>query len=119
MIDEKDLSHEKRWFYETLPKTVLVRLKKNNVHAEYVRDRKKALKKTIEYIPRDATIGFGDSVTLHQIGLFSHLEGEPDRVLFNSFAIEFISNCRTQSLSGESVLYSFGEFNTKHNTNIS
>ncbi|MFC1952364.1 lactate utilization protein, partial [Chloroflexota bacterium] len=60
-------------------------LKKNNIDAEYASDREEALAKVKKAIPKDATIGIGDSITLHQIGFFSWLEKESNRVLFDAF----------------------------------
>lgn len=84
-IDEANLFQEQSWFYETLCKKVIDSLKRNNIDAEYAPDRGEALAKLKKAIPDDATIGIGDSVTLHQIGLFSWLKKELNRVVFNPF----------------------------------
>ncbi len=84
-VDEINLSQEQSWFYETLCKKVIGSLKKNNFDAEYASNRDEALAKIKKTIPEGATIGIGDSITLHQIGLFSWLEKEANRVFFNPF----------------------------------
>lgn len=81
-LDERDLSQEEAWFHETLCKRVIESLKRKNIAAEYASNRKEALAKVKEAIPKEATIGIGDSITLHQIGLFSWLKREPGRAVF-------------------------------------
>jgi hypothetical protein len=49
-------------------------LAKNNIPALYVENRYKALDEVISMIPEGSTVGFGDSVTLKQIGLVDALE---------------------------------------------
>lgn len=82
---EGDLSLETNDRYESLAHKVINSLAKNNIEAEYVTDCSQALTKVIEAIPQNATIGIGDSVTLHQIGLFTWLEKERRKV-FDPFA---------------------------------
>ncbi len=50
------------------------RLGKNNIPAFSVKDKKEALPKILSMIPEGSTVGFGDSVTLRQIGLVDALE---------------------------------------------
>lgn len=50
------------------------RLKGNNISAFYVRDRNTALEQVLAMIPEGAVVGFGDSLTLRQIGLVDALE---------------------------------------------
>lgn len=90
---EGDLSLETNDRYESLARKVINSLARNNIEAEYVTDCSQALAKVIEAIPQNATIGIGDSVTLHQIGLFNWLEKERRKV-FDPFA---------RSASGERV----------------
>lgn len=85
-LNETDLSQEQKWLRETLCKKAVQGLEKNNMYAEYLPNREEALARVKELIPQSATIGIGDSVTLHEIGLFAWLESEPDRVVFNPFA---------------------------------
>ena len=58
-------------------------LKKNRFEAEYVADRKAAFTKIVEKIPSGATIGCGDSVTLHQIGFFEWLREQKHHEVFH------------------------------------
>ncbi|UCE17912.1 MAG: lactate utilization protein [Gemmatimonadota bacterium] len=49
-------------------------LNQNNISALYVENGKQALKKVLSMIPEGSIVGFGDSVTLRQIGLVDALE---------------------------------------------
>ncbi|KPJ60578.1 MAG: hypothetical protein AMJ46_06190 [Latescibacteria bacterium DG_63] len=53
---------------------VIDRLRENNIPAFYVKDKKEALEKVMSMIPEGSTVGFGDSLTLRQIGLVDELE---------------------------------------------
>jgi hypothetical protein len=82
--DQANVSDIIEWHYKSRAHKVISSLGKKDIKAEYVVDRNKALAKVIEAIPKEATIGIGDSVTLHQIGLFNWLEKE-QRQVFNPF----------------------------------
>jgi hypothetical protein len=73
MADEKDISLEKKWFYEEQAKTAVANFKRKNINAQYVSDRKEALSAVLEMIPEGATISRGDSVTLEQIGIIEKI----------------------------------------------
>jgi hypothetical protein len=85
MLNDADVAEVINWQYEKMARKAIQSLEKNNIHAEYVVDRAEALSKLIEAIPPDATIGIGDSVTLHQIGFYQWLNKQTDRVVFNPF----------------------------------
>ena len=53
--------------------TVIARLRRNNISALYVADRDQALVTALSMIPEGAVVGFGDSLTLRQIGLVDAL----------------------------------------------
>jgi L-lactate utilization protein LutC len=53
---------------------VIERLAENNIPALYVKDRREALDKVMSMIPVGSVVGFGDSLTLKQIGLVDALE---------------------------------------------
>ena len=53
---------------------LIEKLSKNNISALYVENKKQALKKVMSMIPESSIVGFGDSVTLRQIGLVDALE---------------------------------------------
>ena len=86
--DEKDILMETRWYLEQLAQKTILALKRNNFDAGYVPDRKGALAKIIENIPTGATIGCGDSVTLHQIGFIDWISSQKDHEVFDPFSIQ-------------------------------
>ena len=62
------------WFYEKVAGKVISNLEKKHIKALYVSDREKAFSRIMEMIPEGATVGFGDSVTLYQLGIISELQ---------------------------------------------
>jgi L-lactate utilization protein LutC len=50
------------------------RLDENNIPAFYVENRKEAFEKVMSMIPKGSVVGFGDSLTLKQIGVVDALE---------------------------------------------
>ena len=73
MIDETDLSQERKWFYEQQARTAVNSLQKKNVYAQYISTRQEALATVLEMIPLGATVARGDSVTIDQIGIIPEL----------------------------------------------
>ncbi len=69
MIDETDLSQERRWYYETRCQAAVKNFQRRGMNARYVPDWAAALKAALELIPEDLTVFRGDSVTLDQIGI--------------------------------------------------
>ena len=88
MIDEKDLSVEKKWYFDKLAKKVVKALKKDGMDAEFVPNREDALTRVIELIPEKGTIGRGDSVTLHQIGIIEWLKDQKEHEVFDQFILD-------------------------------
>jgi hypothetical protein len=52
---------------------LIKRLGKNNIPAFYVKTRRKAFEKVMSMIPEGSVVGFGDSLTLRQIGVVDAL----------------------------------------------
>jgi len=53
---------------------LIQRLAEGNIPAFYVKNGKEAFKKVMSMIPEGSTVGFGDSLTLRQIGVVDALE---------------------------------------------
>jgi hypothetical protein len=85
MIDETDLSQEKKWFYEQYAKTVVNNLQKKNINAQYVSSREEALTTVLGMIPSGATVARGDSVTLDQIGILPELRKRKQNKIIDPF----------------------------------
>jgi hypothetical protein len=90
MIDEKEISGTVIRSMQAKAQKAIQALKKNNFDAEYVADGATALAKIMDKIPQGATIGRGDSVTLHQIGFVDWLKTQKEHQVFDPFAIEFL-----------------------------
>ncbi len=73
MIDERDLSLEKEWFYEERAKRVAAAIQKRGMNAQYVASREEALPVILGMIHEGATVVRGDSVTLDQVGVIAEL----------------------------------------------
>lgn len=86
-MDERDLSQERKWYYEQLAKRCLKAMERNNLGACYARDREEARSIVLDFIPEDATIGFGDSVTLLQTGITQEIERRWGHRALNPFRV--------------------------------
>ncbi len=73
MIDETDISQERKWFGEQRARTVVNNLQKRSVNAQYVSSRQEALSVVLGMIPPGATVARGDSISLEQVGVIPEL----------------------------------------------
>ncbi len=83
MSNELDLSEERAWRYEEIAKIAVSNLQKRNLTAQYIANRKEALVTVMGLIPEGATVVFGDSVTLDQIGVVNELRKRNKNVVLN------------------------------------
>jgi hypothetical protein len=74
MINEIDLSQERKWYYEIRAKTVIKNLQKRKMNGQYVPDRKEALAAIMEMIPPGAIVARGDSVSVDQVGIVEEIK---------------------------------------------
>ncbi len=68
------MSEYVQWHRDALGEKLVKALEKNLFTATYVQSREVATAKLLEMIPTNATIGFGGSVTLAQLGIIAKLE---------------------------------------------
>ncbi len=68
------MSEYVQWHRDALGEKIVKALEKNFFAATYVQTSEAATAKMLELIPTSATIGFGGSVTLAQLGIISKLE---------------------------------------------
>lgn len=101
MVDETDIRDEKNWRYEHLALKTVANLKKRHLNAQYIPNRQAAFQKVMELIPEGATVGWGDSVTLYQIGVFDELHRTRPNLIFDPFLRDAAGNLIT---SGEERL---------------
>jgi hypothetical protein len=73
MIDETDITEEKKWLYEERAKIVVTKLRRKNISAQYVPSRQEALPLVLDMIPAGAVVGRGDSISVDQIGVIPEL----------------------------------------------
>ena len=68
------MSEYVQWHRDALGEKLVKALEKNLFTATYVQSREVATAKLLEMIPTNATIGFGGSVTIAQLGIIAKLE---------------------------------------------
>ena len=73
VVDERDISEERKWFYQERARVVIASLQKKNISAQYVLTRQEALPVIMEMIPEGAMVARGDSISLDQVGVISEL----------------------------------------------
>ena len=69
LMDETDVTNEKAWYYGESARATVATLIKRNINAYFAPTRQEALSLIMGLIPEGATVGLGDSVTLHQVGI--------------------------------------------------
>jgi L-lactate utilization protein LutB len=82
-MSEKDISKQITKLYEYRAKKVLDKLQKSYFDAHFASTCDEALSYVIHLIPKTASVGIGDSMTLHQIGFFEWLDKQKDKQVFN------------------------------------
>jgi hypothetical protein len=83
MMDDTDLSQEKRWFHEEQAKTTVGNFQRKNMNAQYVSSKQEALAACLEMIPAGAKVGRGDSITIDQIGIVEALKKRGQNSIFD------------------------------------
>ncbi|MFH1003797.1 MAG: lactate utilization protein [Chloroflexota bacterium] len=73
MVDETDLSQEKRWLGEERARVVVASLQKRLINASYVPGRAEARAAVLEMIAPGAVVARGDSVSIDQTGAVPEL----------------------------------------------
>jgi L-lactate utilization protein LutB len=71
----------KTWHNEMMAKIAVGALKRNNIGASYAADSAEACKQILALIPENATVGFGGSMTLGEVGLLDQLKAGPYRLI--------------------------------------
>src|SRR3990170_6494336 len=70
MIEETRLYTGKKLYYSKRSEAVLRALKRHHISAEYIADGKDVAPRVLEMVPDGAIVAYGDSVTLHQLGVY-------------------------------------------------
>jgi hypothetical protein len=69
VVDETDLTQEKKWYYEARARTVIKNLLKRQMNGQYAPSRHEALAAVMEMIPPRTTVARGDSISVDQVGV--------------------------------------------------
>jgi hypothetical protein len=74
MIDETDISQEKKWLYEQRAKMAVNNFQKRGISAQYISSREEARSVVMDMIPAGVLVARGDSITIDQVGIIPELE---------------------------------------------
>jgi hypothetical protein len=74
MIDETDLSQEKKWYYEARAQMVIKQLQKRQINSQYAPGRNEALAAVMDMIRPGDTVARGDSVSIDQVGVMEEIK---------------------------------------------
>jgi hypothetical protein len=85
MIDETDISQEKKWLHEQRARTVIKNLQKRNLNGQYVSGLQEALSAVLEMIPPGVIVARGDSVSFDQVGIIPELIKRDQNRLIDPF----------------------------------
>jgi len=71
----------KQKYYENVANTIIKNLTKRQIEGYYCKDKKSALKKALELIPKGASVGWGGSMTLIETGLLDAVKNGDYKVI--------------------------------------
>ena len=76
----------KQKYYKNLANTIIQNLAKRQIEGYYCSDRKSALEKTLELIPKGATIGWGGSMTIIETGILDAIQNDNYKIINRDMA---------------------------------
>ncbi len=85
MVDDMDMSQEKKWLGEERAKVAAKNLKKRNINAQYIATRQEALAVVLEMIPPGAIVARGDSISVDQLGIIPELIERQQNAVLDPF----------------------------------
>jgi len=85
MIDETDMTQERKWLHEERARVVVNNLQKRNMNGQYVSNRQEALSTVLEMIPPGAVVARGDSLSFDQVGVIPELIKRNQNALIDPF----------------------------------
>ena len=77
---------EKKQYYANVATTIIKNLNKRQIEGYYCPDKKSALTKALELIPKGASIGWGGSVTLDETGLLEAIQNGDYNIINRALA---------------------------------
>ena len=85
MIDENDLTIEKKHFYDLQGQKVADKLKTKNINAIYAAGTEEALSAVMDLIPEGVKVVRGDSMSVDQVGVMEELKKRDKNELVDPF----------------------------------
>jgi len=70
----------KKWHLQKRVEKTLAALRKNGFDATYIHARKEAVAKVLDFIPLDALVGVGGSITVRELGLVTLLKSRGNKI---------------------------------------
>lgn len=85
MFDETNVGSQYAAYWEKQAGIAIANFRRRQLTAEYAADREAARQKVLSLIPKGASIGCGDSVSVQQIGVMPLLRASGDHEIFDPF----------------------------------
>ena len=85
MVDETNMSLEKKWLGEKRAEITIKNLQRRDINGLYVATRKEALDAVMEMIPPRVTVARGDSVSVDQVGIMPALIKRNQNTIIDPF----------------------------------
>ena len=85
MINETDISAERKLFYKNQAGTVINNLQKRHMNGQYVSSTQEALSAVLEMIPSGAVVARGDSLSVDQVGIIEELLKRNQNTVIDQF----------------------------------
>lgn len=76
----------KQKYYENIASTIINNLGKRQIEGYYCPDKKSALKKALELIPNGASVSYGGSMTIEEVGLMKAIKNGDYKVINREIA---------------------------------
>ncbi|MFC1864878.1 lactate utilization protein [Chloroflexota bacterium] len=73
MVNETDMSPERKWLGDERAKITVKNLQRRNINTQYVASCKEALDAALELIPPGVIVARGDSISVDQVGIIPEL----------------------------------------------
>lgn len=75
------MENPKQKYYENVANTIIKNLEKRQMEGHYCKDKKSALKKALELMPKGSSIGWGGSMTVLETGLMDAIQNGDYKII--------------------------------------
>lgn len=93
----------KQIYYETVANTIIKNLNRRQMEGFYCSDKTSALSKVLELIPEGASVGWGGSVTLEEIGVIDVIQKCNYKIINKESPNFFLMSTNAITLEGELI----------------